>query len=69
MRELSSSIYRLFEASNKNGGEQTKLQKLAVNMGNGHFFYIIIILLIMRVIKVKFKIYEWQRATVSDVFK
>jgi hypothetical protein len=33
------------------------------------FFYIIIIiiiLLIIRVIKVKFEIYEWQRATSSD---
>jgi hypothetical protein len=30
------------------------------------FLYIIIILLIIRVIKVKFKIYEWQRVTGSD---
>jgi hypothetical protein len=35
----------------------------------GCFFYIIIILLIIRVIKVKFKIYEWQCVTVSGVFK
>jgi hypothetical protein len=32
------------------------------------FLYIIIILLIIRMIKAKFKIYEWQRATSSGAF-
>jgi hypothetical protein len=44
------------------------IQELVFRTNTIVFLYIIIILLIIRVIKTKFKIYEWQRATASGIF-